>query len=298
MPFDVVVVGNAGIDTNVFLKGADIDFSVEANFTDNFDTVGQAGGYAARGYAKLGRSTAFIGAVGQDPAGEFLMDVFHKDGIDTSGVWIDPAGTSRSVNIMYRDGRRKNFYDGKSHMTLQADIEQCARIMTGARLVHFNIPNWARTLLPAARETGAKIAVDIQDVTDVHDPYRQDFIKFAHILFFSAVNFPDPRPLMAEFSDINPNLIMICGMGERGCALGTGKHFEHFSPFQMAESVIDTNGAGDALAVGFLDSYVLENRPLADSIRYGQIAARYTCTLRGTSEGLIDRKMLEKLYHE
>ena len=47
---DVVVVGNAGIDTNVFLYGADVDFSVEANFSDTLDTVGQAGGYSSRGY--------------------------------------------------------------------------------------------------------------------------------------------------------------------------------------------------------------------------------------------------------
>lgn len=298
MPFDVVVIGNAGIDTNVFLQGGDIDFRVEGNFTENFDTVGQAGGYAARGYAKLGKSTAFIGTIGQDHAGRYLLDVLTKDGIDTSGVWIDPAGTSRSVNIMYRDGRRKNFYDGKSHMTLQADIKKCEKILAGARLVHFNIPNWARTLLPVARNAGARIAVDIQDVTDVHDPYRQDFIKSAQILFFSAVNYPDPQPVMTEFSKINPDVIMVCGMGERGCALGAGKRVEYFPPFKMPEPVVDTNGAGDALAVGFLNSHILESRSLVESIRYAQIAARYTCTLRGTSEGLIDREKLELLYHE
>lgn len=298
MPFDVVVIGNAGIDTNVFLQGADIDFGVEANFTENLDTVGQAGGYAARGYAKLGKSTAFIGTIGQDHAGRYLLDVLQKDGIDTSGVWIDPAGTSRSVNIMYRNGKRKNFYDGKSHMILQANIDKCEKILAGARLVHFNIPNWARTLLPVARKAGARIAVDIQDITDVHDPYRQDFIKFAQILFFSAVNYPDPQPVMAEFSKINPDVIMVCGMGEKGCALGFRKNVEYYPAFQMPEPVVDTNGAGDALAVGFLNSYTFENRSLVESIRYGQIAARYTCTLRGTSEGLIDREKLETLYHE
>ena len=59
--FEVVVVGNVGIDTNVYLPGRDIDFSVEANFTENLDCLGQAGGYASRGYAQLGRRTAFIG---------------------------------------------------------------------------------------------------------------------------------------------------------------------------------------------------------------------------------------------
>jgi acarbose 7IV-phosphotransferase len=50
---------------------------------------------------------------------------------------------------------------------------------------------------------------------------------------------------------------------------------------------VNTNGAGDALAVGFLTSHVLEGRTPVDSIRRGQIAARHACTLRGTSTGLI-----------
>jgi sugar/nucleoside kinase (ribokinase family) len=298
MSFDVVVIGNAGIDTNVYLKGDDIDYNVEANFTENLDTVGQAGGYAARGYAQRGRKTAFIGTVGQDYSGKYLLEVLHKDGIDTSGVWIDPAGTSRSVNIMYRDGRCKNFFDGKSHMVLQPDVTKCEEIFAGAKLAHFNIPNWARTLLPVAKKAGAKIAVDIQDVVDVHDPYRQDFIKYADILFFSAVNYSDPNPVMQEFLKINPNLLMVCGMGVKGCGLGTKTGVRFFPPVQMQKPVVDTNGAGDALAVGFLDSYVLENRSLEKAIRLGQIAARYTCTLRGTSDRLINRDQLEKLSHE
>ena len=44
---DVVVVGAVGIDTCVYLPGRDIDFSVEANFGENLDYVGQAGGFSA-----------------------------------------------------------------------------------------------------------------------------------------------------------------------------------------------------------------------------------------------------------
>ena len=46
---DVVVIGNAGVDTNVYLPHADIDFEVEANFTENLDCVGQAGASACAG---------------------------------------------------------------------------------------------------------------------------------------------------------------------------------------------------------------------------------------------------------
>ena len=80
---EVVVIGNAGVDTNVFLYGADVDFSVEANFSDNRDTVGQAGGYSARGYAALGRAVAFIGHVGDDHNGRLVRRTLAADGVDT-----------------------------------------------------------------------------------------------------------------------------------------------------------------------------------------------------------------------
>jgi hypothetical protein len=47
--FDVVVVGNVGIDTNVYTHGEDINRSMESSFAENLDCVGQAGGYSSRG---------------------------------------------------------------------------------------------------------------------------------------------------------------------------------------------------------------------------------------------------------
>lgn len=68
-PCHVVVIGNVGADSNVYLHSADIDWSVEANFTEDLDYVGQAGGYASRGYAQTGRRTTFIGHIGDDWGG-------------------------------------------------------------------------------------------------------------------------------------------------------------------------------------------------------------------------------------
>ena len=72
------------------------------------------------------------------------------------------------------------------------------------------------------------------------------------------------------------------GMGAKGCALGTRDGIRYFDPINMDAPVIDTNGAGDGLAVGFLSSDVLGGYSLEDSIRRGQIAARYTCTQKAS----------------
>jgi sugar/nucleoside kinase (ribokinase family) len=294
--FDVVVVGNVGLDTNVYLPGEDINFEVEANFTENLDYVGQAGGYASRGYAQLGHRTAFIGHIGDDYSGRFIQKEFARDGVDTAALFIDPQGTSRSINFMYRDGRRKNFYDGKGHMQFQPDLAVCRTILAQAKLAHFNIPNWARQLLPIAKEVGLTIACDIQDVVSVDDAYRRDFIAYADILFFSGANYADPSPLIEAFLHKKPSLIVISGMGAQGCALGTQAGIQFFPAVDMNTPIIDTNGAGDGLAVGFLTSYVLDNYSLSDSVCRGQISARYTCTQKASSSDLITAEQLEHYF--
>ncbi|MCU0508301.1 MAG: carbohydrate kinase family protein [Anaerolineae bacterium] len=290
---EVVVVGNAGIDTNIYLYGMDVDWTVEANFTENIDYVGQAGGYASRCYARLGHRTAFIGSVGEDWQGRFVREELARDGIDLSALFVDPAGTARSVNIMYRDGRRKNFYDGKGHMTLQPDLGRCREAMRGARLAHFSIPNWARWLLPVARAEGIRVAVDLQDIVSPDDPYRRDFVAHADIIFFSAANYDDPSDLMRSFLAVRPGRVVVSGMGSRGAALGTDAGIRFFGPVDLPEPVVDTNGAGDALACGFLSSYVLRGLTAEESVLRGQIAARHMCARRATSAEGITRGELD-----
>jgi sugar/nucleoside kinase (ribokinase family) len=295
--FDVVVIGSVGIDTNVYFRGDGPDLTVESNFTENIDCIGQAGGYASRSYARLGKKTAFLGYLGDDYFGTHIRQVFTQDGIDLTAVFIDPLGTKRSINLMYPDGRRKNFYDGKGHLHLNPDLEECRSILSASKLAHFNIPNWARQLLPIAREAGLTIAVDLQDVVTPDDPYRQDFIRQADILFFSAVNYDDPQPLIGAFLNLNKDLIVVSGMGAAGCALGTQNGIQYFPAVPLGLPIVDTKGAGDSLAAVFLSSYVLEGYSLQQSLLRGQIAARYACSLKASSADLITSQQLEYYYH-
>ncbi len=295
-PLDVVVIGAAGVDTNIFLSAGDIDFSVEANFARNVDYVGGAGGYSSRGFACLGKRTAFLGYVGDDHNGRFIADQLAFSGIETT-LFVDPAGSRRSVNIMYKDGRRKNFYDGRDAMTVRPDIDACTPLLSRARLAHFSIENWTRYLLAPARELGVTISCDLQDVVSVDDPYRADFVANSDILFFSAANFPDPSDLIYQFFAAGQARIIIAGMGSRGCALGVrDEGVQFFDPVSMSEPVVDTNGAGDGLAVGFLTSYLMDSYSLEDSILRGQIVARYTCSRKADSTYLITRAQLDEYF--
>ena len=293
---DVVVVSGAGIDTNVYLPGRDVDFTVEANFSENIDYVGQAGGYSARGFARLGKRTALIDYIGDDYHGSFIREEMRRDGIDIRAVFTDPLGTRRSVNFMYQDGRRKNFYDAKGAMTITPDRIACREVLRETSLAHFNIINWSRYLLPVAKDLGLTISCDLQDVVTVEDLYRKDYINCADILFLSATNFEDPSSLVRAHMRAAPERIVVAGLGDHGCALGTNGRVSFWPAVDISEPVIDTNGAGDALAVGFLTSYCMDGFSLEESVLRAQIAARYTCSIKARSSGLITRQKLDQYF--
>jgi sugar/nucleoside kinase (ribokinase family) len=290
-PYEVVVVGNAGIDTSVYLDGP-LDLRHETDYTENVDGVGQSGGYSARSFARLGHRTAFLGYIGDDPMGRYLVEEMVADGVDMDHVLIDPAGTNRSVNLMSRDGQRHSFFDGKSHMSVEPDIELWRPVLSGVRLIHFSIPNWARRLLPAARAAGAVISVDLQDVHDIADPYRSDFVAVADVLFLSSVHLCDPRGALDALH--RPGRIVVCGMGARGCAVRSDDGYAEHGALSLPQPVLDSTGAGDALAAGTLSAHVLEGHSLDDAVHRGQLAARWCCSHRG-SRSLIRSHELEAL---
>ena len=66
----------------------------------------------------------------------------------------------------------------------------------------------------------------------------------------------------------------------------------------MEELVVDTNGAGDALAAGFLHSYCIEGISLEQAVFRGQILARYVCSLKAPKSNLLNHAQLDGLVNQ
>jgi acarbose 7IV-phosphotransferase len=143
-----------------------------------------------------------------------------------------------------------------------------------------NIPNWARAVIPIARECGALVCCDLQDVTHAQDPYRLDFVLGADIIAFSCARDIEPEAMMRAYWKLNPRLVQVAGLGPDGCAYGANGDVHRQPPPECDMPVIDTNGAGDALMVGFASRYAMEGLQLGEAARQGQLAARVTCSQR------------------
>jgi len=290
--YDVCVVGAFGVDTSVYLNHPLGEMKVETQFVENLDNVGLSGGYCSQLFSALGKRVRCIGYCGDDFCGDFLKRRLKSQGIDTEGFFTDTQGTKRSVNLMYKDGSRKSFYDGKGSMTATPDIERCANILSTVKIAHFSIVNWTRYLLDTCAGLGLSISADLQDAPSVSDAYRMDFVKKSDILFVSGVNFADPESALKEYIQAYPNKLFIMSVGKNGVLYHQGNEILRQPAIEKGAPVVDPNGAGDSLAVGFLTGYLLEGLPLKDSLRMGQSLARHTCTIRGNTAPFMSREML------
>ncbi|MFO7548636.1 MAG: carbohydrate kinase family protein [Acidimicrobiia bacterium] len=292
-PAEVVVLGAAGLDTTVAVDGLDLETG-ESRFTSVVDGVGQAGGYAARIYAAAGRTVSFVGGIGADLAGEELRRVLEIEGVDTSPSFPEPLGTARSVNLALPDGRRRSFYDGRLGNG-RPDSGLVGRLLARARLIHVNLPGWVRPLLPMARSSGAVVACDLQDLPSPDDSYRSEFVRAADILFFSAADLGEPDRAVRRLWERNPDALVVAGLGGYGALLGlAGRITRHPAP-EVDLPVVDTTGAGDSLAAGFLVAHVLQGRTPEEALARGQVTARHTCSLRQPKAGFADPGTIEAL---
>lgn len=289
---DIICIGAVGIDSNVYLYSNQIDFKVEMNFSQIIDSVGQAGGYSSLIMNNFGLTTGLIGYVGDDFFGIYIKTIFLERKIST--LWfIDPEGTKRSFNLMNKKGERKNFYDGKGSMDVKPDLVLCEKFLSQASMAHFNIVNWSRNLLPIAKKLGLIISCDIQDIVDLKDTYRTDFIIASDILFLSAINFENLDYLIKEIRKLNSEAVMVIGMGARGSALCfKDDEYTIYPPPELDLPLIDTNGAGDSLAMGFLFAYKILKKSLEESLLIGQINARFTCSMKTPKTNFLSKSVL------
>lgn len=300
----MLVVGAIGIDSNVYLPHDSADSrQAEGAIVDVRDCVAHAGGYASRGYAALGWRTAYLGHVGDDPLGRWVRRTLEQDGVLTEGL-VTSGATARSVNLMSPDGSRRNYYDPHLAGARPPGADTVRRLVQASRVIHLNIPDWARTVLPIANAAGVPVVVDVQDAQDppgVAEPYRADFVAGADLLFASGAGLPDPEGYARAALALGRAAAVVIGMGSRGVLLvprdGAATTFEPVAlsspPGAQSRPVVDTNGAGDSLVVGVTAAYLLQGRTLSEAIAYGQLGARWCCTLRGTSDGLITAPELQ-----
>jgi ribokinase len=203
-----------------------------------------AGGQAANVAAwarSLGASSRYVGRRGDDPAGELVAGELRTRGVDVAG----PVGGRTGVVVsLSSGGDRTMASDRGAAVDLRADeldpvwFACDALHISGYSLLSTPLADTAVRAAELARERGAQVSVDVSTFTLVDDAFRARVLAIAPDLLFATERERD------ALGDLDARWVL--KRGPDGLTVD-GVHYA-----AVATEVVDTTGAGDALAAGFL----------------------------------------------
>ena len=301
---DVLAIGNAIVD---IISAVDDEFLAKEGLekgsmrlidadeaTRLYDHMGPArevsggsAGNTAAGVAALGARAGFIGQVAEDQLGEIYRHDIRSVGVEFDTPAIDNGvPTARSMVLVSPDGQRtmNTFLGAAQHLPADAidpkQIEDAAILYLEGYLWDPETPRRAMTqAIEIARSAGRKVAFTLSDSFCV-DRHRDGFLKlieggFIDILFANEHEIQalsGAGDLEGAVAAVAPKVpLLVVTRSEKGAiAVEAGNRVE--VPAEPIEKVVDTTGAGDLFAAGFLAAYA-RGEGLERSLRTGAIAA-------------------------
>ncbi|MDX3536034.1 adenosine kinase [Streptomyces sp. MB09-01] len=278
---DVLVLGGAGVDTIVHVPELPLPYADSYMIRPGIETrAGQSGDFVALGVSSLGLRTHHLDMIGEDHEGD-LVRALHRDrGISLTEVPL-PGGTKRAVNLVGPDGRRLSLYDDsrsqESDRLPEATVRDLAAV---SRHAHVVITHPCALALPVLRETRVTLSTDLHD-WDGANPYHEPFALAADLVFLSTTALDDPERTMRDIARRGRARAVVATAGAEGAYLLADGELVHVPAVTPPAPVVDSNGAGDAFASGFLFGW-LNGEDLRRCALYGAVAGAYACTVPST----------------
>ncbi len=256
--------------------------------------AGGSAGNTAYAAARLGTKVGFLGKLGNCDSGNFYRERFAGIGADVSRFKVGDVPNARCLSLVTPDSERTMRTDLGAAMTLSPE-EITAADFEGVRHVHmegylaFN-RDLKLHILEHAKEAGCTTSFDMASFEVVHashdvlDGWLKDYID---IVFANedeaAAFFPDLKDdyeaMAREFSELCE--VAAVKLGKDGSLVSRDGGLTAVEPVVVAQA-IDTTGAGDYWAGGFLDAW-LKGKPLEDCGRQGSILGAEVVQVLGAS---------------
>lgn len=257
-------------------------------------------------FAKLGHQVTYLGRIGCDDMGDYVVTLAKRAGVDMTHV-VRSEGTAqtRSLILVGADGRRTFLqYPGTSR---EFCLEDCdLSVLDGADLLQiggaFHLPRFdgagCAGLLQAAREKGVVTSMDVtsdrtgrwKGILDPCYPYLDYFLPSIEQASMIAGT-DDPREI-ADF-------FLSRGVGNVAVKLGSrGAYFKNAETAFFAKPytglrIVETTGAGDAFCAGFLTG-VGEKLPPQACVTLGTACSAFAIQAVGATAGMQDLATVQR----
>lgn len=294
---DVVVIGNSAIDILCYPVD-DVPRKASLTFQRSSVGPGGCGSNAAIGLAALGVKTGFVTCIGDDSTADLLQSAWRKAGVDMRYV-RRVGGSQTGVSVGLIDSTyqpRFIHYAGASEALTVESIDLEDMLRNGARWLHissyFILPGLMNPqfseLLKRAQGRGMRVSIDAVESPAMDNPsclleclphvdvFMCNTLEAEHLTGMS-----DPLKAAALFRSYGVKAVVI-KLGARG-SLAVSEETTVEVPSQPADP-IDTTGAGDAFAAGFVAAS-MKGKTIEAACREGNEAGRKMVTAFGAVSG-------------
>ena len=265
----------------VLVEAETIDSLLEKIPSHARKSPGGSAGNTLFALARMGAAAAFIGKTGNCANGQFYRQRFAALGGDSSRFKVGAVANGQCLSLVTPDGERTMRTHLGAAMTLHPD-EVSAADFAGCHHAHIEgylLFNEAlmRRVLDAAKEAGCSISLDLASFEVVHatktilPKILRDYVDIVfaneeegHAFTGLGEDYEAMACHLAEHCDI-----AVVKVGARGSYLARGSSV-HKAEAAFVEQVLDTTGAGDLWAAGFLYGWSRQCE-LSECARIGSI---------------------------
>ncbi len=261
-------------------------------------TPGSSSVIFACGAARLGLKVAFIGVVGDDMFGRFMLEALESRGVDVSHVIVDPKQQTGLTVILNRVDDRAMLTHLGAINALRADqipdelLSQARHLHLASYFLQTNLQPDVPALFKRARALGITTSIDTNWDPDENWTGVQDTLKLTNVFL------PNENEVLAlaGLTTVNAAAQKLAGSAEIvAVKMGGdgGRVIQGDTVVQapaISVDVQDTVGAGDTFDAGFVYGY-LQGWDLEKSLKLG-IACGSLSTQK--SGGLAGQPTLEE----
>lgn len=267
------------------------------------------GGKGANQAVAAGRSgadIAFIACVGDDDTGERIRQQLMNDRIDISPIEAVP-GESTGVALIFVNGDGENtigIHAGANAALTPVRVEQHQQVIADASALLMQLESPLESVLSAARiahqhqtqvilnpAPATALSDELLSLVDMITPNETE----AQILTGVAVNSDeDAARAAAVLHDKGIRTVLIT-LGSRGVWLSEQGKGQRISGFRV--EAVDTIAAGDTFN-GALITALLEQRPMAEAVRFAHAAAAIAVTRHGAQPSVPWREEIDRFLQQ